>query len=283
MRLHIGFLVAGLAGTAALLVPDTASAEGFSSCGDIEISAEATCKVEVEGGCTAQCTPVSFELSCEASCDGECSASITGECSASCEADCSATCEVNPGSFDCQAHCEGECGGSCSAYCEAHPGEANCQANCSASCRGECKGSCNVDPPEANCQAECKASCSGKCEFEANAECDVQCNAGCTSELQGGCEVECSKPEGAVFCDGQYVDKGNNAEECLDAIEAALDIQGYASAEAECSGNECTASAEAGCGSIAGVPARKSTGYAAVVALLGLAIASVRRRKSRES
>ena len=56
MRLHIGFLVAGLAGSAALLVPDTASAEGFSSCGDIEISAEATCKVEVEGGCTAQCS-----------------------------------------------------------------------------------------------------------------------------------------------------------------------------------------------------------------------------------
>ena len=75
MRLHIGFLVGALS-SLALLAPSTASAEGLESCGNIELSAEAQCTAELEGGCTAKCTPVNFEIQCAAQCDGECTASV---------------------------------------------------------------------------------------------------------------------------------------------------------------------------------------------------------------
>src|SRR5262249_3832056 len=83
---------------------------GLDSCGDINIEANASCTVEVEGGCTAHCTPVSFEAAChgslQASCDGECSANVEASCTGSCETDCQANCEADPGHFDCSADCE---------------------------------------------------------------------------------------------------------------------------------------------------------------------------------
>jgi hypothetical protein len=278
-------LLVGALSSLALLAPGTASAEGFESCGNIEVSAEATCTAEVSGGCTAKCTPVNFELSCEAKCDGTCSASISGECTASCQADCSAQCEVDPGSFDCQGYCEADCSASCAGHCEADANSAECQGRCEASCGGECKASCNVDPPEANCEAQCQASCSGTCEFEANAECNIECNGSCVAELTGGCQAQCEKPEGAVFCDGEYVDAGNNAAECFDAIEAALDIEGYAHGDASCEGGTCTAEGEAGCScggaSIANAPPfSRSVGLAGLAVGLGLLVAR-RRKKSQ--
>ena len=44
------------------------------------------------------------------------------------------------------------------------------------------------------------------------------------SELSGGCEAECESPEGALFCDGQYIDHGGNLEECIASLKALFDI-----------------------------------------------------------
>src|SRR5262245_56997770 len=56
-----------------------AAAPAFASieeCGDINIDPDATCTVEVEGGCEAQCTPVHVEAACaaelEVDCRGQC-------------------------------------------------------------------------------------------------------------------------------------------------------------------------------------------------------------------
>jgi hypothetical protein len=51
-----------------------------------------------------------------------------------------------------------------------------------------------------------------------------------------------------LFCDGQYVDHGDNLDKCAKAIRDIVeaDIEGYASAEAGCEGNACQAQASAG-------------------------------------
>ena len=73
----------------------------------------------------------------------------------------------------------------------------------------------------------------------------MDCHVSCTAELSGGCEVQCQSPDGALFCDGQYVDHGGNLEECIAALNAFLDIE--VSGSASCSGNSCEAEASASC------------------------------------
>src|SRR5438105_1420269 len=69
------------------------------------------------------------------------------------------------------------------------------------------------------CQAKCEASCSGSCTAKANVDCDVSCQAtgyaNCEAMLTGGCQAQCTTPQGALFCDGQYVDTGNNLQQCI--------------------------------------------------------------------
>ena len=57
-------------------------------------------------------------------------------------------------------------------------------------------------------------------------------------DIKGGCEADCKTEEGALFCDSQYVDHGDNLNECINALEAVLttDVEGYASGSASCEG-----------------------------------------------
>jgi MYXO-CTERM domain-containing protein len=247
-------------GALALVTPlftasEAQAAASLESCGNIHVEAEAECKVEVEGGCTARCEPVNFTAACaaelKASCDGDCNVEASAECSGSCNADCMAECEVTPAEFNCTASCQADCSADCSGRCAADSDSAKCEASCKATCSGDCDASCNVTPPEANCEAKCSASCEGSCKAEANVDCQIDCQADgyvdCEAELTGGCETQCSKPEGALFCDGQYVDAGNNLEECFAALKAIFDIDVDASGSASCEGNTCMAEGEVSC------------------------------------
>jgi hypothetical protein len=116
--------------------------------------------------------------------------------------------------------------------------------------------------------------------------CQIDCQAGgyaqCRADLQGGCEAQCSKPEGALFCDGQYVDAGNRLDECLNYLEGVLkiDVQGWASGSAECQNGTCTAEGEAGL-SCTAAPATHTPfdGRAIAFAAAGLGLLMARRRK----
>ena len=249
---------------------------GIEACGNINVSASADCKVEVSGGCPAMCEPINFTASCYADCSGQCNVTADVGCTGSCEADCSGSCEANPGSFDCQASCEGTCGADCEANCS----DNQCVASCKATCEGECSGSCQGTPPSATCEAKCSASCQGSCKAEVNADCQVSCQGSCSAELSGGCKAECEKPEGALFCDGQYVDHGGNLEECIAALNAILNVKVDASASASCSGNSCEAEGEvsASCAHNEGPVSPWSAGWAAAF-LAGLGVTIRRRRR----
>lgn len=273
---------------AALVVPRAAHAQSLDPCGNIDVRAEAECTVEVEGGCTAKCEPVSFRAACaaklETTCRGECTVEAEASCVADCSGSCEAECTGNAGSLDCQGSCEGRCDADCDGACSGSSDGATCKAQCTASCSGQCTASCSATPPQAECKARCQASCTGSCKAKVNAKCQIDCQtrgyASCTAELEGGCKTRCSQPEGALFCDGQYVDTGDNLRQCIDALNAYLEVDVQASGSAACQGNECTAEGEVSC--TTGAPLGSASGSAAAAGVVGLGIVlgALRRRRA---
>src|SRR5688572_22927648 len=130
------FLSTSLFAAAALFgfVPEANA--GIEACGDINVKASAMCTVEVEGGCEAQCTPLSVQAAChgrlQAECDGECMAQATVECTGSCEGDCQADCEVNPPMYSCSGECVAEAEANCAGECEASNNRSECEGSCKA-------------------------------------------------------------------------------------------------------------------------------------------------------
>lgn len=286
MKLCLIFTVA----IAAVYVhPGTARA-GIEACGNIYIDAEAQCEVIPPGvTCTAECTPISVQAACaadlEVECEGMCTATLDASCTASCQGGCEADCEVDPGTFDCRASCQADCDGHCEAACSAADDQAQCAASCEATCSGSCDGQCEGTPPSATCAARCEASCSGSCEAQANLDCQVDCQQSgyvdCVADIQGGCETACMAEDGALFCDGQFIDYGGNLDACVAALRDLLDIEvdGYASGE--CSGNMCSAEAGGSASCAIGGPGTGGGGLMALFALATLALVWPRRRRQR--
>lgn len=232
-------------------------AASLADCGNINIEANAKCKVMAEGGCTvADCTPVACSGALYAQCKGSCEVPDVA-CEGSCQADCQGQCSASGGSIDCDASCSARCGvdckGDCSAQCQSDANktecEAKCKGTCEAACTGECEAKCSVVPPEATCEAKCKGSCEGSCTVTGNLGCHMQCRTRNELSCTGGCEVACTKPDAAIFCNGQYVDHGGHAESCLSALEAtvtaAIDYDAHASGSASCEDGTCKAQGEA--------------------------------------
>lgn len=249
--------VAAGAWSSGLLAPEVAHA-GIGACGDIHVEAEAECEVVAPGAsCEGMCTPVSVRAACTAQlaadCMGGCDDLPSVDCSGECTADCMAECsELEPGELNCQGSCEADCSGRCEASCEGNDDRAGCMASCQGSCGASCQGSCEGTPPSADCDAHCEASCEGSCEADANFDCQIECQtegyADCEADVQGGCEIACETEEGALFCDSQYVDHGDNLDMCIAALRATLDIEvmSEASGEASCGDGEgCRAEGQA--------------------------------------
>lgn len=285
MRASLALPFALAAAAFSLAIPTEASA-GLDACGSINLSANANCKVAVQGGCTAQCTPVNVQVACDgklyASCQGQCKASVDASCTTSCQGTCTASCNANPGSFDCSASCAGRCDADCSAQCQANANQADCTAACKANCGGECSAQCNGTPPSATCDAKCNASCSGSCTAKVTASCQIDCQVKgevqCRADVEGGCKAQCTKPDGAIFCDGQYVDVGNNFKNCLDALNGFLNVK--VDGSASCANNSCQAQGKVSCFSVApGEPALGGWGLGLGFAALGAALARRRLRR----
>lgn len=262
-RLFIGLFAAStmLASSAAMAAPSAAA------CDNIQLAATGQCDFEVSGGCEALCTPLSFT----AACDGQCSASASLDCSGSCGVDCEAQCMVDPGGFDCTGSCEADCEARCTEGCS----DAGCQASCNASCSHRCDIQCTATPPSADCTAKCEASCNASCEVQANIDCSLSCSV----DLEGGCKVKCTEPDGALFCDGQYVNVVGTVDDCISYLES----QGLkVNFSASCDASGCEASASVGCSAApyVGAAADNRWGVGAIAGLMmGLGMIVSRRRR----
>lgn len=276
MRIVRFLTVAAALGTT-LLAAQTASATSLDRCGDfffdLGTGGDLDCELVVEGGCETACEPLAFEVSCAAGgaleCRGECKPlEIDIDCSLDCEAGCDTEC--SGGEFDCGVFCEAGCSADCDAYCE-NDNDEHCAASCRANCSVTCDSYCNVELP--TCETQCKAGCDGRCEAEISAGCNVECSSDlyldCEASASGGCNTQCEQLDGALFCEGQWVDT-DDLDGCVDQLVAYFDIEVTGYAEANCDGNEC--SAEAG-GSVSCSAARATSGshFNAGLMIVGLA------------
>jgi len=243
-------------------------------CGKFDFSGGLNCKIEVEGGCSAQCTPLSFKAGCQGGCTATATTSCTGSCGTQCLAEC------NPELLDCFAGCHAECDAELEAMCEAEGDpDVDCQEQAVAQCDMHCETSCEVPP--SNCQEHCQSCCNGGCTTQANFDCDFACFA----ELQGGCEVQCSKPEGAIFCNGQYV-YASDITACVAWLaERGLEVDASASASVSCSGGDCDIASAVDAGGLCSVEAPGSgapdaEGLLALM-IVGLGVGVRRSRRKR--
>lgn len=282
-------MLATSVGLVAWGVPDAARA-GIDACGNIHVEANAECEVVVEGGCQAMCEPIRFEAACaarlQAACVGQCNADIEAGCQATCESTCFADCDVDPGQLSCRGACNADCQGACDAECGS--GQSECRAACEATCSARCEGQCEAVPPSAECEAKCEAACDGSCQAKANIDCQIECQAmgfvECEAELEGGCVADCESPRGALFCDGQYVDYGNNLEECVEALRTILNVEVEGYADAECREGECAAEAggSISCGVDPKAPARGPMFLLSVLVAAGASLLGRRAATERD-
>lgn len=233
-----------------------------------------SCKIEVEGGCTAQCTPLSFE----AGCTGQCTGTATTDCTASCGTQCVAQCD--PAKLDCFTGCHEECDAPVQEKCAAtNPGE-DCVSIARAQCDMHCNTQCEV-VTDTNCQEHCQTCCTGSCTTQVNYDCDYQCFA----TLQGGCDVQCEKPDGALFCNGQFVNAAD-VDACITFLaNQGITVDVTARGEVKCDLNGCdgTGSAAAGVCSVSNVGMESAAASTLSLGVLGLAMGlGARRRKKGE-
>lgn len=286
-------IVSVLLAAPCLLVATPAKA-GIDACGNIDVEAQETCTVEAQG-CDVQCAPVKLqvacsarlETTCEASCTGSAEVSCTGTCQGTCEAECT---KVTAPMFDCEGQCKvdavAECSGECSGQAAGSEAKGQCEASCKATFSSHCHAKCTGTPPSADCKAKCEGRCQGSCTAKSNLKCQVDCQtqgyAACETELQGGCKADCSQAGGALFCNGNYVDHGGKLQDCVDALNAVLNVkvQGTASSSSSCDGGTCQAQAEAqGSATCAMSPASpRSSAWGWLGALAAASLIAVRRR-----
>lgn len=271
--------IIGLSATALLAAEGQARAQTAEACNNVEVSGDEQCTVLVENECTTQCEPASFVLACDGQCEGVCTETATQSCVEECDTTCVEECEVDPGSFSCTLTCSSDCESACSVECQASEDAAGCQAECAASCESECEASCELVPPEATCETVCATCCETSCTVSRNALCKVDCEAECAGELETTCTTRCEQSDGQVFCDGQYIDAGEEIEECIDYLGSLdIDVDGWARGDAECLDNdECRIEAAAGCSCGQG-PSAPAAGAAALMAGLAFFLLRPRRR-----
>lgn len=228
----------------------------LDACGNVHVEVDAQCVVVPPSAqCKAMCDPISVEAACAADlsveCRGECDKLPSVTCMGDCRADCEGDCRVDPGKFDCKTRCEADCGGSCDTQCARAGNRTECETSCEGSCSAYCDSSCDIEAPSVDCDAHCEASCNGSCEVETNLDCQVACQSRgkveCTARVKGGCEVQCQAQEGALFCNGQYIDHDDQLQECVDALRAAVEahVMIETSGESMCANGTCTASGRA--------------------------------------
>lgn len=265
-------LTASLAGVVATAARPAEADDAGTPCGAFDFSQGVACKIEVSGGCTADCTPLNLEVGCTGGCAEEVPPDTT--CTTYCDSSCSSTC--NPSAIDCMAGCHGECDQSMTSICQQQTPTADCVDQAKAQCDVHCQQSCSGAP--STCPGQCQACCVGSCTGQINYQCDFDCFA----SLQGGCTLQCQQPAGAIFCNGQYV-HASDVQACIAYLaEQGVTVDVSARGSLECNGAGCqsegSAAASACAVSTLGAPGENG---AAGLALAGAAIALVAARARR--
>lgn len=268
MKLSSRIIAAVVASLPLALIAGPAHAD--TPCGKFDFTSGINCKIEVEGGCTADCKPLNFEAGCSGGCSGSAMTTCVNDCGTQCVAMC------DPAHLDCFAGCHGECDQPTIDTCKAKQPTADCVSTAKAQCDIHCNDACKVPPSD--CTEHCNRCCTGSCTTQINFDCDFQCFA----KLSGGCDVQCKDPKGAIFCNGQYVG-ASDVDQCISYLSTQgikVDVSARGTVDCNLSGCKGTGSAT-GCSASPGVNAGAG---GAALAILGLAAGmTARRRRQRRA
>jgi len=235
------------------------------------------CEVRVSAGCEADCTSLNFTAGCEGGCTLAGSAACIGPCGQNCTNQC------GPAPLDCEQGCHDECEQPFIQDCQAKHSDRDCVGDAKASCTSYCTKKCAANT-DTSCSKVCETCCDGACTSQINMDCDISCYA----KLEGGCKVQCQAPEGALFCNGQYVG-ATDVQSCINAlITQGLQIDVSARAEGQCtitlSGSSCDGKGEVNGLGCSAAPGQESplpaTGIVLGLAAFGISAARRRSRKN---
>jgi len=119
-------------------------------------------------------------------------------------------------------------------------------------------------------------------------DCQIMCQSSgyvdCETNLTGGCKTACSRPEGALFCDDQFVDvKDGQFDKCIADLKSILQIEVYAEGSANCERGTCTAEGSAGfsCAQSGAGNSESSSALGMLGAMAAFGLAFGRRKKAR--
>jgi MYXO-CTERM domain-containing protein len=136
--------------------------------------------------------------------------------------------------------------------------------------------------PSEDCTTQCNSSCTASCTAQANASCQIQCQEAsfpqCKNDYVQTCTTQCNQPEGALFCNGNYVDVGGNLAQCVDALNAVLTSKIDVTVTASGSANGTSTTKVSCAASPSPAPGGPMAAFGAVMAVT---IAAVRRRAKR--
>jgi MYXO-CTERM domain-containing protein len=211
---------------------------GLDACENFYVAADATCEwVPEQESCGTLCEPVAVQSNCAAQlyleCEGRCNASAELTCIETCEPTCVSDCVADGVPSNCMGLCMSDCQMDCTAACAEAEDEGACRSSCAHTCSEGCEAECKDGD---SCEVMCTDACAGSCFGRANIDCQVECQgesfAECEVEVVDECQTVCAQ-EGALFCDGSYVSSGN-LDDCVAAIESALDVKIEGWVEGEC-------------------------------------------------
>jgi len=228
-----------------LFAANAEAADAGNPCGTFDFTGGFNCKIEVSGGCKADCAWLKEELACAGNCSVMADVSCTNTCGAQCVQMC------NPQALDCFKGCHGECDLPTQDQC-IKAGMNDCGNRAIAQCDIHCKETCQVPPN--NCQEHCNKCCLGSCNTQINFNCDLNCFTNANKD----CGVQCDAPTGAIFCNGNYV-HATDVQACINYLltqNIKVDVSARGSAMCDLSGCHGTGSAcEAAPGSNVGTGA----------------------------
>lgn len=248
------------AGALVSLLAAPAAAQGIEECGNVYVESDANCGYLYDEECTESCTVGNVYDACAAitypTCDQECTPVLEQSCVETCRTTCDPDCETLPAGAateNCFGLCFEECQGDCDAVCADVDDEEACEASCGYTCSVNCEGRCDEVGNDDTCDTTCTSACSGACEADSEQECQIDCQLrereACEAAVIARCETDCGGTDGALFCDGKYVDHQDNLEQCVDYLEGFVDggVDVDPDANIDCEeddGTECAGDAE---------------------------------------
>ena len=208
----------------------TARAE-LTECGGIYLRSDSKCEYRKQQECMTTCMPETVQTSCVAKvykgCETSCTVSASTSCTTGCSASCTTDCQTQaatPAPKNCMGLCVSRCQDDCK---QGGAHGACCGHNCSARCEQECKNMPEPVAQPAQCGTTCTNACSGSCTAQANTECQITCQdqmyTECQTEEVQVCQTTCMDGDGAIFCDGQYVD-AEDRPSCASQLKTELKI-----------------------------------------------------------